>query len=180
MRPHKQFEIAFVGLKSGEHEFHYDIDDRFFARFAPTDFTDSRLHVRLRLDKRVGFFLLNFQITGEVTVNCDRCGDLFGLPVWDEFDMVVKLVEDPSTMEPDEDPNVAYISRHDSILDVAGWVYEFSLLSIPMQRIHPDTADGKSGCNPEVLKMLEQMQHPEQNHANPIWKDLDKFKKAKN
>lgn len=180
MRPHKQFEIAFVGLKSGEHEFNYDVDDRFFTEFSRTDFTDSRLHVRLRLDKQTNFFLLNFEVTGEVTVNCDRCGDAFGLPVWDEFDMAVKLVEDPGALESDEDPNVAYLSRHESILDVAGWVYEFSLLSIPMQRIHPDTPDGKPGCNAEVLKMLQAMQQRGPGEANPIWKDLDKFKKIKN
>lgn len=177
MRPHKEFEIAFVGLKSGEHEFTYDLDDRFFAAFSKPDFTDSRIHVRLRLDKKSNFFLLNFEITGEVTVACDRCGDPFVLPVWDEFDMVVKLVEDPQALEPDEDPNVAYIGRHESILDVAEWVYEFALLSVPMQRIHPRREDGTSGCNPEALKMLDHMQHPGMDKHNPIWKDLDKFKK---
>lgn len=180
MRPHKLFEIAFVGLKSGEHEFNYDIDDGFFEEFSQTDFRNSRLHVRLRLDKKTNFFLLNFEITGDVMVNCDRCGDPFDLPVWDEFNMVVKVVEDPTVIEADEDPNVAYIGRHESILDVAGWVYEFSLLSIPMQRIHPDTVEGKAGCNPAVLKMLDDMRHPESTQQNPIWKDLDKFKKIKN
>lgn len=177
MRPHKEFEIAFVGLKSGEHEFNYDIDDRFFEAFGTPDFTDSRLHVRLLMDKKTGFFLLKFEITGEVTVNCDRCGDPFSLPVWDEFNLVVKLVEEPETMEDDEDPTVVYLSRHESVLQVAEWIYEFCLLSIPMQRIHPNTQNGESGCNPEVLSRLEQMEKQASAEKNPLWKDLEKFRK---
>lgn len=177
MRPHKEFEIAFVGLKSGEHEFNYDIDDKFFATYGTPDFGESKLHIRLMLDKKGGFFLLKFEITGEITVNCDRCGDPFTLPVWDEFNIVVKLVEDPALIEDDEDPNVAYMSRHESILQVADWIYEFSLLSIPMQRIHPDNAEGESGCNPKVLKMLDEMKQQAGVKENPVWKDLDKFRK---
>lgn len=176
MRPHREFEIAFVGLKSGEHEFHYDVDDTFFADFSEPDFKDSQLHVRLRLDKQSNFFLLNFEITGEVTVHCDRCWDPFTLPVWDEFDLVVRLVEDPSVVEEDDDPNVAYLSRHESLLDVAGWVYEFCRLSIPMQRIHPDNGPGESGCNKAALKRLQDMNKQAARRDNPIWKDLDKFK----
>lgn len=176
MRPHKEFDIAFVGLKSGEHEFDYDIDDTFFATYGKPDFSDSQLHIHLLLDKKSGFFLLKFEITGDVTVNCDRCGDPFVLPVWDEFNLVVKLVEDPELLEGDEDPNVAYMSRHESLLKVADWVYEFSLLSIPMQRIHPDKVIGESGCNQKVLKMLEEMKQRSSINENPVWKDLDKFR----
>jgi uncharacterized metal-binding protein YceD (DUF177 family) len=176
MKPQREFEIAFVGLKSGEHEFNYDIDDKFFASFAPQDFSDSHLHVRLLLDKKNRFFLLKFIITGEVTVNCDRCGDPFVLPVWDEFDLVVRMVEDPAAVEDDEDPNVAYIALHESLLQVSEWVYEFARLCIPMQRVHPDNSQGESGCNKKALKMLEEMQHRVQEKKNPIWKDLDKFR----
>lgn len=176
MRPHKEFEIAFVGLKSGIHEFDYDIDDKFFSAYKTPDFSNSKLHIRLLLDKKSGFFLLKFEITGEVLVNCDRCGDPFELPVWDEFNMVVKLVEDPSLLEADDDPNVAYLSRHESLLQVADWIYEFSLLSVPMQRIHPDNNEGKSGCNPKALKMLDEMKQRSGKEENPVWKDLDKFK----
>lgn len=176
MKPHKLYDIAFVGLKSGEHEFLYDIDDKFFADYGKPDFTNSRLHIRLTFDKRTGFFLLKFEITGAVTVNCDRCGDPYELPVWDEFKLVVKLVEDPAAFEENDDPDIAYIAMGESLLNVAGWIYEFSLLSIPMQRIHPDKESGESGCNPNALRMLKGMQEKEKEETNPIWKDLEKFK----
>lgn len=175
MKPHKQYDIAFVGLKSGEHEFDYDIDDGFFAEYGTPDFSDSHLHIRLLFEKQNRFFLLKFEITGQVTVNCDRCGDPFIMPVWDEFKLVVKLVEDPGAMQ-EEDPDVIYISSNESLLNVADWIYEFASLSVPMQRVHPDKDPGVSGCNKKALDILKEMQEKEKTTNNPIWKDLEKFK----
>lgn len=175
MKPHKQYDIAFVGLKSGEHEFDYDIDDSFFAEYGTPDFSDSHLHIRLLFEKQNRFFLLKFEITGQVTVNCDRCGDPFTMPVWDEFKLVVKLVEDPEAIQ-EEDPDVIYISSNESLLNVADWIYEFASLSVPMQRVHPDKDQGVSGCNQKALDMLKGMQEKGKTTNNPIWKDLEKFK----
>jgi uncharacterized metal-binding protein YceD (DUF177 family) len=79
-------------------------------------------------------------------------------------------------MVDDEDADVAYISKSESHLNVAEWIYEFINLSIPMQRIHPDNSDGKSGCDPKILEMLENMSQQSGEKDNPIWKDLDKFR----
>lgn len=177
MKQHQAFDIAFVGLKNGVHQFTYEPDDAFFASFSPPDFQDSRLTVQMVMDKKERFFLLDFEITGSVRLNCDRCGDLFEMTIWDEFPLVVKRVFDPSEMEEDDDdPNVAFISLHDSVLNVAKWVYEFALLSIPMQRVHPTDDVGKSTCNPVVLKKLEKMKNKKDMNDNPIWKGLEQFR----
>lgn len=177
MRQHKAFEIAFVGLKNGIHHFTWQIDDVFFASFSPPDFQDSDLTVQMDMDKKENFFLLDFEITGSIRLNCDRCGDLFEMAIWDKFSMVVKRVSNPSEMEnTDDDPNVAFISLHESILNVAKWIYEFALLSIPMQRIHPNDENGKSTCNPAVLKKLDKMKKNRDTNDNPIWKGLEQFR----
>ncbi|UPK68676.1 YceD family protein [Chitinophaga filiformis] len=176
MKALRQFDIAFVGLKPGEHTFEYQITDSFFENYGPQDFSDCKATVKLLLDKKSNFFLLKFEIGGKVTVNCDRCGQPFELQLWDDFDQVVKMVDNPDEMNEDEDPDVAYISKTESHLNVAEWIYEFINLSIPMQRIHPDDSTGKSGCDPKVLDMLDQMNRQAGEKDNPIWKDLDKFR----
>lgn len=176
MKALRQFDIAFVGLKPGEHTFEYQITDSFFENYGPQDFSDCKATVKLLLDKKSNFFLLKFEIGGKVTVNCDRCGQPFELQLWDDFDQVVKMVDNPDEMKEDEDPDVAYISKTESHLNVAEWIYEFINLSIPMQRIHPDDSTGKSGCDPKVLDMLDQMNRQAGDKDNPIWKDLDKFR----
>lgn len=178
MRQHKIFDIAFVGLKNGIHHFSYPIDDAFFETFSSPDFQDSKLSVHLTMDKKDNFFLLDFDITGSIEVHCDRCGALFEMSIWDEFPLVVKRVYNLSTIkeEDDEDSDVAFIAQQESILNVAKWVYEFALLSIPMQRVHPNDENGNSTCNPAVLKKLEDMEKDKKTKENPIWKGLEQFR----
>ena len=58
------------------------------------------------------------------------------MQLWDEFKVTVKMVEDPETMNnQEEDPDVFYLARTESHLYVGDWIYEFINLSIPMQRM---------------------------------------------
>ena len=64
MSHRREFEIAFVGLKPGIHEFNYEVADRFFEEFQEQDFKNCRAKVKLSLDKKNGFMLLKFELGG--------------------------------------------------------------------------------------------------------------------
>ncbi|HXL58334.1 MAG TPA: hypothetical protein VN958_18860, partial [Chitinophagaceae bacterium] len=107
MNHRRAYEIAFVGLKPGLHEFDYQIDDKFFVHYGEQDFSNCKAVVKLQLEKNNSFMLLRFDIDGEVDVNCDRCGNKLTLQLWDEFKITVKMVDDPEIMnEQEEDPDV--------------------------------------------------------------------------
>jgi uncharacterized metal-binding protein YceD (DUF177 family) len=65
------------------------------------------------------------------------------------------------------------------VLDISGWLYEFVMLSIPLQRVHPDKENGEPGCNPEIIKLLNQLSDPGEEPKNDIWKGLDALKEQK-
>ncbi|MCL6523797.1 MAG: DUF177 domain-containing protein [Thermoflavifilum sp.] len=176
MRAEREYDIAFVGLKNGTHHYQYHITDDFFAHHqVQTEFSDSQIDVGLEFEKNDHLFLLKFSITGDVTISCDRCGEPFRLALWEEFDQVVKLVDHPEWMEDDEEPEVHYLSRTESILNVANWIHEFILLSIPMQHIHPDRENGESGCNPVVIQKLDEMRRrAETDTHSAFWDELYK------
>lgn len=182
MKHNREYEIAWQGLKPGVHTFQYDIDDRFIeARGeAERDFKDLDAQVTLKFDKQNNFFLCHFDIGGSVTVPCDRCGDDFKLQLWDEFDLLIKLTgaEDAENIE--EDADVVFIPRSETVIDMSNWIYEFVMLSIPLQRVHPDRADGTPGCNPEALKLLNQLSEPDETPKNDIWKGLEALKEQNN
>jgi len=172
-----EYEIAFVGLKPGKHEFVYEIDDKFFADNQPQDFTDCHVTVKLVLDKKTSFLMLKFEIGGTVKLPCDLCGNTIEKALWDDFEMLVKMVDNPDEMNnEEEDPDVYYISRTESHINVREWIYEFINLSIPMQRTCPEKPDGSSGCNQEALEMLKKLNERHSESNNPIWKGLDKFR----
>lgn len=178
MSHRREYEIAFVGLKPGEHHFTYEITDKFFEPFQQQDFKNCVATVKLTLDKKTGFMLLHFDVGGKVELICDRCGNNLEMQLWDEFNLVVKMVDDPTVMnEQEEDPDVYYISRSESHLHVADWIYEFINLSIPLQRMCSEDEVGGPQCNLEVLEKLKRMKEDvKSSETASIWKGLDQFK----
>jgi len=178
MSRRRDFEIAFVGLKPGVHEFNYSIDDRFFEAYQQQDFRNCKAHVKLLLDRKSSFMLLRFEVGGKLETTCDRCNSNLPLELWDEFSITVKMVEEPELMnEQEDDPDVYYISRGESHIDIADWVYEFVNLSIPMQKTcNYENMDGPH-CNRSAMDMLKKLGTEEnEKKENPIWKGLEKFK----
>jgi len=174
----REFEIAFVGLKPGIHEYQYAIRDKFFEPFQQQDFRNCGAEIKLYLEKNSSFMLLKFEVGGTLEVICDRCNNFLLMELWDEFHITVKMVEEPELMNTEEvDPDVYYISRGDSHLSLTNWIYEFINLSIPMHKTCSyEKMDGPN-CNPAALDALKKMEPKEkESKENPIWKGLEKFK----
>lgn len=178
MASKRAFDIAFVGLKPGVHEFDYELDAQFFIDKGAIDFENASANVLLKLEKNQGFMILKFEVGGKAKVTCDRCGNGLQIDLWDEFKMLVKLVENPEEMnEQEEDADIFYIGRNESHLDVSSWLYEFVLLSVPMQKMCSPEEMGGPQCNNEVLEKLKAMEAKNEDHnAGNLWKGLDKFK----
>ena len=179
MKNTREFELAWVGLKPGLHEYAYTLGDSFFKEMeAPEEYSDWAVNVKLFFEKHSAFFRLRFEVGGTVTVACDRCADPFPLALWDEFNLIVKLAGEDEGEDADGEADVVLIPRSETVLNVAEWLYEFSLLSVPLQRLHPNNADGSSTCNPEVLNMLGHMQEEIEAPAplDTRWAGLEAFK----
>ncbi len=178
MAKKRAFEIAFVGLKPGLHEFNFDLEDQFFIDKDVQDMTHPKAHVKMTLEKNSGFMLLKFEVGGSAAVHCDRCGNPLNIDLWDDFKMLVKMVENADEMnEQEEDPDVFYISRGESHINVEDWIYEFVMLSVPLQNMCSPEKMGGPQCNNEVLEKLKEMEQQQNEHnANNLWKGLDKFK----
>lgn len=178
MNNRRAYEIPFVGLKPGIHYFEYKIDDKFFADYDKQDFDNCQVVIKVSLEKNASIMLLKFDITGTVDVICDRCANTIVKDLWDEFNMVIKMVENPDEMnEQEEDPDIFYIGHGESHLHLGDWIYEFVNLSIPSQRDCGEDELGKSKCNPDVLKKLAQMKADAiKASSSDIWKDLEKLK----
>jgi uncharacterized metal-binding protein YceD (DUF177 family) len=178
MGQNRAFEIAFVGLRPGLHEFEYRIEDKFFTDFGPQEFNNCQTTIKLKLDKHQGFMQLNFDVDGKVESYCDRCGNPQTVQLWDEFKLIVKLVDDPDTMNSqEEDPDIYYLDRHESHLSIASWIYEFITLSFPLQHICPENEKGESTCNQKALAELKKlMTAPLETHNEALWKGLEKIK----
>ncbi|MES2774259.1 MAG: DUF177 domain-containing protein [Bacteroidota bacterium] len=175
----RSFEIAFVGLKPGVHEYVYDITDKFFADYDQQDFSNCVANIKLQLEKNTGFMRLHFEVGGSLNLNCDRCGNNLPMQLFEDFNIMVKLVDNPEEMNnTEEDPDVYYLGKMESHLNVAEWIFEFINLSIPMQRMCSEEEMGGPYCNKEVLQKLKEMKPSaeEKTETENLWKGLEKFK----
>ncbi len=179
MKALKYYQIPFTGLKLGEHEFNYSINDDFFALFEAAPIKQGDLSLELLFDKkRETFFELSFHINGSVKTDCDRCLSSFDLPVEGAHKILVKA--DDSEVESDMDePDVLYINLTTNHLNIAQVLYELIMVSIPYRKVHPVDEEGNSTCNPEMLKHLDRHLTDEEAEIDPRWQALNELKKKK-
>ncbi len=179
MKNNREYEIAWQGLKPGPHTYVYDIDNRFMLEkgFEDESLQNWKAQITLGFDKHENFFMLHFDIDGTVTTPCDRCGDDFDMKLWDEFNLIIKLTNDETAVIEDDD-DVVFIPWSETVIDISGWLYEFLLLSVPLQHVHPDGANGVSGCNPDALRLLNELSESdiEEQATKTLWKGLDALK----
>ena len=166
------FEISFFGLKEGKHRFEYKIEKEFFEYFKYDEFVDANLNVGLDFHKKSTLLELHFLVEGTSKVNCDVSNEPFDLPLEGNLDLVVKFGEEYN----DDNEEVLIIPHGDHKLNVAQYIYEMVVLSVPSKKVHPGIEDGS--LDSEILKKLEELS-PERNknieNTDPRWDDLKKL-----
>jgi uncharacterized metal-binding protein YceD (DUF177 family) len=162
-----EFIIPFSGLKAGEHVFNYEIGISFLKIFASTEINDLELSVEVKMIKNNNLLEFNFQLNGNVKVECDICLDDVTLPVDYHSYLIAKL----ENVEEDED-DIIYLKPDESEIDISQYIYENIIFSLPLKRVHPDKR-GKNKCNPVMIKKLKSLlvDHVEENQ-DPRWNDL--------
>lgn len=163
------YRIPLLGLHEGLHQFEFDIDGLFFREFEHSPVRQGAVLLRLGLDKRPGMAVLDFAFEGTLHTVCDRCLEPFDLPIQGQRQLLVKYGE-----EAREEEEVIYLKRGTPHLNVAKFIYEFLLLSMPLVRLHE--AAGLS-CNPEILKFLRPSSQNDEERPNPLRDALKNWKK---
>jgi len=165
------YAVRISGLGDGDHDFLFELDQKFFVLFEHPDIENGKVEARVIFEKKAGVIALHFSLEGEVEVICDRCLVPFMIPIETTQSMYVKLGDTSGEIEDD----VLVIGRDEHEIEVGQYLYEFIILALPYQRIHPEDKDGKSTCNPEMLKKLEAhraMEIDQSEMTDPRWDAL--------
>jgi uncharacterized protein len=147
-----QYSLPIQGLKIGVHQFSYTLDAAFFTHFEDTPIAESEVEVSLELDKRSDMLVLVFLVSGWVKSACDRCNADIHLPIEGEHHLYVKYSED----DEEESDEVIFIHREAPSFNVAQYLYEFSVLSLPLTNTYDCQNDAQPPCDQSVLNILDQ------------------------
>ncbi len=165
------FAIPISGLKEGLHNYDFEIDNKFFDQFEESEVKEGVLSASVEADKRSSHIDIAIRIRGEVTLACDRCLEFFSLPVICENRLLVKFGK---TLE-DTDPDIITIPSDEHELDLKQYFYEYILLALPIQKVHPVDKNGRSKCDPEMLKKLDEYIVNKESKTDPRWDELKKL-----
>jgi len=165
------FTIPIGGMKEGHHSYNFDINKEFFDQFEESEIKEGSLKAVVEANKLTTHIDLSVRIEGSVNVSCDRCLELFRLPLSSENRLLVKF----GRVSDDSDPDIITLPADENEFDLRQYFYEYILLALPIQRVHPVNENGKSACDPEMLKKLKEHIADEEITNDPRWDELKKL-----
>ncbi len=169
MKKLKDYNISFIGLKDGEHQFEYEIDNSFFELFDYTELNDTALKTTVDLVKRPNMLTLQFKALGSVGVNCDVSNEPYQETIDSELKLVVKFGDSLN----DDNEELLIVPHNTYELNVAHYIYEMLILALPTKRVHPGVLDGT--LKSEILDKLRELEpkiNEEVEEVDPRWNKL--------
>ena len=174
----KDYSISFKGLKDGSHKFEYQIGASFFKLFDGSLIESGHLNAIVNLDKSQNLLVIDFKIYGKVDSICDNCLAPMELPVKCSERIYVNFGHDYA----EQTEEIIVLPYEEHQINVAHWLYEFIVVSLPLRHVHPDDANGNPTCNADMLNKLDEylvseehfMEEKEKN-TDPRWDALKKL-----
>ena len=176
MNKTKEYLIPFVGLKLGKHQFEYQISNAFFEIFDYNEFQNSDIKVNVVLEKKSTMLELSLKHKGTVNVPCDLTSEDFDLPIKGKMKLIVRFGE----MYNNDNEELLILPHGEFEMDIAQYVYEMIVLSVPLRRVHPGIKDGS--LNTEALTKLKELtikeqkkehkQEQKEENIDPRWDKL--------
>jgi len=173
MMQHKEFIIPFSGLKQGKHEFEYTIGNTFFESFEYNEFNGADIKLNVSLNKMSTMMELEMKARGTVNVNCDLTSEAYDQKIKADLELVVKFGDEYNN----DNDEILIIPHSEYQINIAQYVYEMLVLSVPLKKVHPGVLDGT--LQSEVLDKLEELQPKEtkenKEDIDPRWDALKKL-----
>lgn len=140
MAENNKYEIACKDLKAGLYNYTMHVDSSVFEDIEDCEIKNAQCEALIEMTYSVSKADLKVKISGEVTVECDRCLELCNIPISFEDSLNVIFGED------EQYDGETLSLRVGCPIDLKQYLYESLILALPLRRVHED---GK--CNPEML-----------------------------
>lgn len=140
-----KYKIDLKGTQADSVTYEFVLDNLYFSHIDAPEIQKGKVNVVLTVKRTSRAFELNFQTDGVVWVPCDRCLDEMELSVSSTDKLMVKFGQTYA----EEGDNLIIIPEEEGEINVAWFIYEFVVLTIPMKHVH---APGK--CNKAMTSKL--------------------------
>lgn len=164
-----EYAIPLKSLQKGEHVFTFHLGKRFFDDMESADIRDANVEAVVTVNYANDAYAINFDVKGEVTVQCDRCLEEMQWPVEATYHITVQYGD----AYRDDSDELLEIPSSVNDLNVAYMLYDTVSLAVPMKHVHPM---GK--CNRQMSAMLrkhraQSADDPDAELENTLLESLD-------
>lgn len=177
MRARKKYDIHIYKLSNGVHEYQFEIGKEFFEMFDGDLVENGQLNAVVSLNKSDSMIQVDYNIEGSLELECDRSLEKFDFHIHIDQNMIYKYGEEDKELSED----VFVIEKNTQTLNVAGIMYEFIGLEIPMKKLHPkfqeeeDEDDESEGSMIYTSEAEEDIEQKEED-IDPRWAALKNLK----
>ncbi|MFY0689419.1 MAG: DUF177 domain-containing protein [Cyclobacteriaceae bacterium] len=166
----RSFEIMISRLANGSNTFEYQLNNEFFEHFEHSLIEKGKGKAFLDVVKSETMMQLSFRIDLTIEMECDISLKKFDHQIEVENELIIKF--GPEEKELSED--VIVIRSDAQFFNVAGYIYEFCSLEVPMKSIHPDI---EAQERPDLYYGTPEEEETEvSEEIDPRWAALKKLK----
>lgn len=173
----KAYDIPIKGLNFGHRTFEFTVDTEFFKAFEHSSIEEGAVEVKVLADKRANMVVLDFEITGTVKAECDRCAEDIDLPLTGMQQFMVKYSELPR----EEEDDIIYVHPDEPKLNLGRYIYELIHLSVPMRKLTAACEEFPDDCENNFLIDVEYDVEPDDTDeddasGSSVWDVLNNFR----
>ena len=168
-----QYKIQFGGLSIGEHQFEFDVRNKFFEQFSESEITEANIQVKAKLVKQNTLMHIMFNFEGTVKLSCDRCLVDYDCPVSGQEKLVIKHGNPEESND-----EILVLKEGVDEADFSQYLYEYIELAIPGRRVpcEDEELDIDVACDEETLSKYNELKVEEEPSENPEWEKLKNIK----
>lgn len=154
MKSKNNYKINYRKLGDGKYNIELHIDSEMFTSVDEGEIYGGDCDVKIVLTKGLSILRLEINIDGNVIVSCDRCLEEISIPIHFDGILIVKLTNEVQNSEfviDDKAEDTLLLNPMIEELDLEEYLHDSIILSLPLQRVHPENEEGESSCNPDML-----------------------------
>lgn len=168
-----QYKIQFGGLSMGEHQFEFEIKNKFFEQFSDSEITEADIQVKANLVKQHSLMHILFAFVGTIKLSCDRCLVDYNCPISGQEKLIIKHGN------PDEsNDDILVLKEGLEEADFTQYLFEYIELAIPSRKVpcEDEEIDIEVECDELTLAKFNELKIEEEPSENPEWDKLKNIK----
>ena len=181
MRENKlnEFDINLHRLSNDTHLLNFSISPAFFESFEQDLIKKGDILVNTKIEKSELLVKVTFDFKGTVALTCDRSLEVFNYNIDYIKEFFIRFGEENAEL----DENLIQIKHGTEYVNLAQYMYEFLILSLPAKKLHPKFNDEEEDDLDEDVdgKLVfstnqEQEEENKTESTDPRWDALNKLK----